>query len=453
MHHQGRNRLFKKQKKIWRRVQKGSMENLLPAEITLDIFSRLPAESVLECKRVCKTWRTLLCDTHFPYMHLERRRQLLKQPDDQYYKHNAGTNIINGGGVVAKEGLGLLFWIQFLDDCRVGLYYGQYDENKIDEQYSYKTLTKINHPLINRPNNSYVMVGSCNGLFCFTEPVYPIDDPVYICNPIAREYVNLPRLDNISMRKYGWHSQNMVCGFGYGPSSNEYKVVRIYFCVDQPMGQVQVYTLGSGSGWRNKGKIPWSLSTFNRRVFDPPASPGILANEALHWMDYKEGKIVAFDLADEEFYVVTQPPCFLPAGYNEYKHCFQLQELGGCLCVVHQVRGERVDIWSLKKTKNSTSNKMNEQEEYLSWTWSREYSIRWEGRYLDSYEPFALTKSGAVLLWWNKSILSRYDPKTETLKMVITELGDMMLLYFEAIPHMNSFVSLKALGERCKTRR
>ncbi|OVA19375.1 F-box domain [Macleaya cordata] len=428
-----------------------SIENLLPDEIIIDIFSRLPFKSVLECRRVCKTWRTLIYNPSFARLYLRRSRpQLLQLNDDD--KHNYNDNLdsnINGAGI--KLGLGLLFLIRLSDKDKgnVRMYYGEYDNDNIDEQYfSYKTLKKINHPPINKPIG-YVMVGSCNGLICFSVHQYPIFDPIYICNPITREYVLLPTLEK-GCEHWKCH---MVSGFGFEPSSNEYKVVRINYHYDQSFGRVEVYTLGSGNGWRDKGKISWSLSTLDHEYEYPPPSPGIFSNGSLYWLN-KEMMIVAFDLADEEFCIVTPPPCFLPAGYDKSKHCFQLQELGGSLCVVHQERGERVDIWSLKKTKNTTSNKMNEKEENgQAWTWNRELSITWEGQHENEYEPFAFTKSGEVLLWYNHRILARYDPKTSTLKKLVEDEDIMDLRFFKGILHMNSFVSLKAIGEKCKTRR
>ncbi|OVA16715.1 F-box domain [Macleaya cordata] len=371
------------------------MENF-DLDITSEILSRVPAESVLQCKLVCKTWRNLL-------RHIK---------------------------------VGLLFSIGFVEACsqirlndrKIELYYGEYDEINIDDdqQYSFKSLiTRINHPPLENRFDTDIIVGSCNGLACFAIPHWGVEDPVYICNPFTKEYIYLPN----SINPQGL----IVCGFGYRFSTDEYKVVRIYYHPDdyeQSVGHVEVYTLGSAIGWRNKGEIPYSISV---------SSSGILANGALHWLDYKEWKIVAFDLADEEFRLLPSPPCFRFGNFTTF---YQLQVLGGCLCVVHHERGERLDIWSLKK------KKVKEQEKQ-SWSWSREFSITWKCLDKDGdYEPFALTKTNEVLLWYNGTILSCYDPKTETLKKLMDD--DMGIKYFKAIPHMNTSVSLKALGERSR---
>ncbi|OVA06320.1 F-box domain [Macleaya cordata] len=404
------------------------MENLY-IEIKVDIFSRLPFESLLQCRRVCKTWRALLHDLSFAHMLLQHRR--LPHFNDYEY-HNYSNP------VASKMGF-LLLGMSSMERLNQ-LYYGEYDEN--DEQ-SFKKLTKINHPPLDMCHS---IVGSCNGLVCFSvRHHYVIEDPVYICNPITREYVNLPRF-NISIDGKRYLNGRMVSGFGYYPSTNEYKVVRIYYSRDQPfVGRVQVYTLGGTkflrSRWRNKLKITYILGD---RI---DLSPGILANGALHWLD-EEGMIVAFDLADEEFRVLPLPPCYSP--YVSFK----LHVLGGCLALVHQRNDKSTEIWTLKKKKKKsrTSYEMKEQDCH-SWSWNREFSSaveiinRWK-------QPFTITKSGEIVLWYHLHFperiksLARYDPKTANLE----KLGDLdkVLNYSEARSHINSFVSLKALGEDAK---
>lgn len=62
---------------------KGSMESL-PSDILLDITSRVPAESVLECKLVCKTLGTLIRDSrsNLAIMHLRRQLNHMYDSDD-----------------------------------------------------------------------------------------------------------------------------------------------------------------------------------------------------------------------------------------------------------------------------------------------------------------------------------------------------------------------------------
>ncbi|OVA10982.1 F-box domain [Macleaya cordata] len=326
-------------------IKKKNYYFFLPEEIIMEILSRLPVKSILLCRLVCKTWRSLIYNPSFAHMHLLRRG---------------------------------------LDD---------------DHEF------------------------------------------VYICNPITRECVNLP-----SVIKQSSNSSRMdiVCGFGYIPSTNEYKVVRIYYCrgKESYVGRVQVYTLGNGTGWRDKGEITYSLISY--RPF-----PAILANGALHWLD-DEGKIVAFDLADEEFLLLPSPPCFLLQKEDEYP--FQLQVLGGWLCVVHCKNKVSVDVWLLKKKKKKKETNGNYnikgKKEYQFWSWIKEFDI--DSDFKARYPmPLSLTKHGEVLFYSHAAFsLSRYDLKTATSeKLVDVKKYVPACFSFQAIPHSNSFVSLKALGE------
>ncbi|XP_026397160.1 F-box protein CPR1-like [Papaver somniferum] len=286
------------------------------------------------------------------------------------------------------------------------------------------------------------LVGSCNGLVCLK--IFDLDawvqDPIYICNPVTREYVYLPKYI------YGdgdFHCGcYFVCGFGYSYSTDEYKVVRMYrrsgVYLDVS-SKVQVYTLGSGQGWRDKGRLDHLLCRIG---------PSICANGALYWSGY--GKIVSFDLAKEEFSIIPLPPIPLKKK-NPVPACLRL--LRGYLSVINSTRGEErtfFRIWALKKKSKCTSSAIEEPAFDDLWYWNEEFSFSWEntGTMDRAYLPFAVTNSNQVLLWCG-GFLFYYDPQTTNL----TKLwGEGRLFLNEAIPHLNSLVSIKALGEKSKTR-
>ncbi|KAI3952867.1 hypothetical protein MKW98_005094 [Papaver atlanticum] len=255
------------------------------------------------------------------------------------------------------------------------------------------------------------------------------------CNPITGEYVNIPGI--FKRGNIVNYSEFIVSGFGFHPSTNKYKIVRIHYTKFTDLGRVEVYTIGSGSRWRETGATTHSLRPRMGHNLGMPGylSPfGTLANGALHWLN-KEGKIVSFDLAKENVYLLQPPP--IVRSTSLYGNCFQLQVLGGCLCFVHEKRGECLDIWFLRKTGESSSSDVNEQDDYDILSWIKEFSIPIE-RYA---EPCALTNSGEVLMHY-KQCLFRYNPQTAALEKLID--NDISYVF----PHINSFVSLKALGER-----
>ncbi|XP_026428372.1 uncharacterized protein LOC113324265 [Papaver somniferum] len=226
--------------------------SVLPTEIVLGILSRLHFQTVFDCKLVSKKWRSLIVSTlpYFADMHLRFHRKLLRLDDDINSGADAGNDNTTDGS------LGILFSIQFMnyDKYKVGVYYGNYhDDNK---RFSYRESTSLlNHPQLNsNKKQSYSLVGSCNGLVCYRIP-FSDKRGFYVCNPMTKEYVYL--LEEKPFRSL------KLSGFGYLPSSNEYKIVRIY-----SDGKIQVYTLGSGSGWRDKGEVKgdWVNSKVDKGV-------------------------------------------------------------------------------------------------------------------------------------------------------------------------------------------
>ncbi|XP_026396559.1 F-box protein At3g07870-like [Papaver somniferum] len=375
----------------------------LHEDISKKILSHIPRESVLNCKLVSKTWNTLLSNR--------------------------------------KLEVGILFCVASNRERNIQLHKGYYDEiitltDDDHENFTYRTIEKIKHPVINKRKVIDIMVGSCNGLVCFLVPHHRVEDPVYICNPISGEYVNLPRINS----KKGL----IVSGFGYNCSANNYKVIRIHYpkklsyAYPPSPGQVQIYSLGGGDscGWRNLGDINYSLA-FN----------GTLLNGSLYWLEWMDQKIVAFDLANENFQLLpTAPPCFVRVKYGY----FRLAVLGGHLCFVHHKWEEGVDIWSFKNRQTDNSSGDREHE---SWSWSLEFSVPFP--YLvtehDFYTPFSLTTNNQILLWFNHKTLCCYDPKNKIFSKIL--VGNSGLDYLRGIPHVNSSVSLKALGVNSKIRK
>lgn len=143
----------------------------------------------------------------------------------------------------------------------------------------------------------YKIHNSCNGLIYLGvshDNNYSMFDAC-ICNPITKEYVVLPKLEERYTR-----NGRVMSGFDYIPLTNEYKVIRIYNEPEKPdVGLVEVYTLGSGNGWRNVGEFNHEIVLFARRH-------GTFVNGAIYWIN-ANGVIVVFDLVDENFRMFSLP--------------------------------------------------------------------------------------------------------------------------------------------------
>ncbi|XP_026428326.1 F-box protein At3g07870-like [Papaver somniferum] len=410
------------------------MENL-QADITMEILSRLPVNSVLECVKI------------------QYRQQLDARDDDRRY-------------VDDYISLGYIFLIKKQHQMSLFGYPEklqlQYNENIdniriVDYQSNEELIADNKEWWI--PNNMlssyrYSLVGSCNGLVCFSRECYNepggyVDvedtvyyDPVFICNPITRERINLPSY-NAEKRS------RIVSGFSYHASKDEYKVVRIiYHPEEEPdIGYVQVYTVGDGNGWRNKEEISYCLW--------PSASSGILMSGALVWID-ENFNIVAFDLSNEVFCLLPQPPCYVQIGRRK-EYYPELREFKNSVCVVsrnvlnNNELGNNVEIWLLKGNVSDMTNQ-NQNKRY----WTNIFSTPREGLFLsgdhDEVSPLALTNGGEILFWNNvKRTIFRFDPNTATTRVIVGDFKG--LENTRAITHMNTFVTLMDLGRSYRFQR
>lgn len=119
-------------------------------------------------------------------------------------------------------------------------------------------------------------VGSVDGLICIWQ-YGPEADNTYICNPVTKEYMILPR-----QQYYRQGPAIIAYGFGVGSQTKEYKVVRTFQgdiphipnSVSRPsLLKAEVYTLGTGK-WRTLGRVPY---WFN-------GSDGPFLDGHVHWI-------------------------------------------------------------------------------------------------------------------------------------------------------------------------
>ncbi|KAI3850580.1 hypothetical protein MKX03_016007 [Papaver bracteatum] len=364
----------------------GHIKNL-PEDILLDILSRLPVESVSECKLVCKMWLKLLHGTRsfFTKMHVSRQFK-------QLYGSAAGGD---------KLDMGFLFCCTRGDNDNpddVLLFYGGSYNDKINTDGVYefkKTLKKVRHPPMRYKLPRYYLVNSCNGLVCLGRHHHQCVDSTYIYNPATGEYVNLPKF----IIPKGSYYPRIARGFGYVPSTNEYKVVRIFYPDLKTTGQIQVYTLGSGCGWRSKCEpFPWVN-------FIPPAT---FADGSLYW--FNDIQIYSFDLAKEEVRVVPSPPCHSLSLGSHVHDKFGLVVLRGNLCFFHQTpSAPHMEIWSMKKTAD------------MKESWRKDFSIVYEKKekFQEFYWPIMVTKNNKIIFMKDNETIECYDPETTTWNEIV----------------------------------
>ncbi|MCL7035273.1 hypothetical protein MKW94_022324 [Papaver nudicaule] len=384
----------------------------LPDDILVDIMSRLPVESVLECKLVCKKLQKLLHGkrSFFTYMHVSRQ-----------------LNLLHGGGDADKLDMGLLFGFTTDHTWQGSIFYGGSYNDKIntDETYEYKkTLKKVRHPSMHHQLLQEYLVGSCNGVVCLGRYHHRCVDPIYVYNPATGEYVNLPKL----IIPKGTDFPCLARGFGYVPSTNEYKVVRIFYPTHGAIGEVQVYTLGSGCGWRTKSTpFPWLN-------FEAPAA---CVDGSMYWFD--DSIVYAFDLANEEMHTVPSLPCHNLGLGSLPDDNFGVVILRGKLCYFHQtLSAPHMEIWSLMKIDMKES-------------WCKDFSILYEKQeqsYVEFFWPILVTRNDEIIFIKDFQTLHCYNSKTTTWKEIVAKDPHFHVESTWVIYHVNTFVSLKTLGEK-----
>ncbi|KAJ9551815.1 LOW QUALITY PROTEIN: hypothetical protein OSB04_015860 [Centaurea solstitialis] len=291
----------------------------LPAELTMDILSRLPVKTIIHCKRVCKKWRSLVSESSFVSFHLSKSSPtttgfIFHQNVNHLYYHRIDP--------------GILRWVEI--------------EDKIVDDRRLHPDPPMNLDLNRVPifqKSLISQMGSVNGLICLWQHSTQHDN-TFICNPVTREIMILP-----SPR---YHTQEdfrrIFCGFGF--IDREYKVVRTFKRRIPLNGnqsyritvfEAEVYTLGTCQ-WRNVGRVPYRLH----------GSHVPFLNDHFHWivsnMEDALERICTFDLNTETFQLFPSPPSEAIQG-----NCIQsLAVLKGCLCK-SDTGGFKFTIWVMKE--------------------------------------------------------------------------------------------------------
>ncbi|XP_026417485.1 F-box protein At3g07870-like [Papaver somniferum] len=271
-------------------------------------------------------------------------------------------------------------------------HYFEYNENHDESTTPVQRIKRVN---LVTTSGEIRFEGSSNRLICLDDGLD--DEYIYICNPITREYVMLPKPKK----------DTYVGGFGHVSSTGEYKVVGIHIHRSKfhksGFAQVYVYTLGSGKGWRNLGKFK---SEFD--ILSSWDTAGIVANGAIYWQDIDSEIILTFDLAEEKFSEnLSEPP--LPQDIGWLNHGIGV--LNGFLFVVMGLKGEEDglnDVWLLKNKIDNHGMEVGDERHSLGW--SKEFRV-------DGANLLAFTKSGGVLDSDNRH-LNIYDTKTSTKKLL-----------------------------------
>ncbi|KAL8059796.1 hypothetical protein ABFX02_03G110100 [Erythranthe guttata] len=366
----------------------------LPPHIIIEILARLPPKKIIQCKSVCKKWLELINEPYFASFHFA-----LSTPSLVVHQ----TEILKN-----------FFKIVHFDD--------KYDHHSLPRD----TMLKFNLKNLSIFSDSNIVVdGSVHGFLLVRDVNYK-HETLYICNPLTREYFQLP-----SPKGLVRYPSVVTHGFGVSLISQEYKVVRIFHerelhprnrsCVRVPYSETQVYSLGKGS-WRTIGGAPFAYDS---------RSIGLFFEGRLHWLiqdlEAAHDLISSFDLENEEFRPI--PPPFRP----RRKLLGSLGVLKGCLCLCDNTSNFEIEIWVMK-------------EYGVEESWGREYSIKkipeLSGPSYQIVHALKVFKDGNILIVWGNFFMLYCCIKSEVAKEVDMD-QPIEPSSIEAIHYVPNFQSLR----------
>ncbi|XP_057502702.1 F-box protein At5g18160-like [Actinidia eriantha] len=160
------------------------MSDYIPNDLLIEVLARLPVNSLIRFKSVCKSWYSLITSPIFINKQLN------------HSKTNTDELLIRLYTATDKKEHYLLF----------------HDDEKFGDEYS-----ELEFPF--RIKFGYFrIVGSCNGLLCLCDDYFRDSPDIILWNPSIRKSVTLP----IPYKPQCPHM--FVLGFGAHPTTHEYKV-------------------------------------------------------------------------------------------------------------------------------------------------------------------------------------------------------------------------------------
>ncbi|XP_059640190.1 F-box/LRR-repeat protein At2g43260-like [Cornus florida] len=301
-------------------VGKGVVD--LPLETISDILTRLPIESILICRVVCKSWYDLTRDPDFVRLQLSRsnyqRTRFIIQPTIQGFAND--------------------FRLLLLDA----------------EEHNIKQI-----PIEREVLKGAEIMCSCNGLL-FIIPYFKLN-PMVIYNPMTRQRLILPSLDcEVNVRP----GEVRPTGFGFDLSTGRYKVVREY--LKGGIGSNRFWILSVGeSSWRKLSPPPLCLIHWTWYGSESVFWKGVLYWKMvkLNFQGYDEVGILAFDLSEEKFQIISFPQSYT----NETS--LDLLDLDGRLTLVAHEPDAIMKLWRLAGKKIGDFSFCLEQtyDTYVRW--------------------------------------------------------------------------------------
>ncbi|KAL8051773.1 hypothetical protein ABFX02_06G170600 [Erythranthe guttata] len=263
----------------------------IPDEILLEIFSRLPAKSIVKYRSLSKKWRTILSTKHFVKSHLARKphQESFIYISSEYLTVHSIDKIEGAAAVVSRK--------------------------------------------IELPNKCMRVVGSCDGLVLLRND----EGGIFLLNPVTLQFASvLPASPTQALIHFKF-------GFGYDSSVDDYKIFRYYVRdLIVPGVFLDVYYVRGGF-WKSVENPAYIPNHFE-------IGHGAFLNGAIHWLATKpvelDYRITAFDFAREVFDEIPLP---IRIDEDGIVLRYKLVVFDGCLCLVKYKMNSGTDVWIMKE--------------------------------------------------------------------------------------------------------
>ena len=321
----------------------------LPSELIIQILLRLPVKFLLRFRCVCKSWFSLISDSHFAKSHFEVSS----------LTHTHRNRIITISRTSAPP-----FNIRKPNPNQIRC---------IDFE------TSTNHDFVS-PNHDFILrqpyyckiKGSCRGficLYCYTN--------LYVWNPATGFHRQIP-LSPFASKLNAYHFCHLY-GFGYDQSTDDYLVVLLSYDPTLPnrSSHLEFFSLRDNTWKELEGThFPY----LNANEFEPRG--GSFFNGAIYWLSFRHdlsmSVILAFDLMERKLLEMSLPDDFDP---------------GPTYCDFW-VFGEFLSLW-VKKEDTVEIWIMKEYKVHSSWTKTLVLPI--DGIPTRYFSPLCCTKSGDII--------------------------------------------------------
>ena len=219
----------------------------------------------------------------------------------------------------------------------------------------------------------------------------------FLWNPCVRKFLQLPH-PNVRCATHTDVDFYSSIGFGFDPTTNDYKVVRLLtFACTSSRTEVEIYSL-STSEWRMLS------SSLAPQCALSPRQPRAFLNGALHWVAFRAINVnkahhfvLAFDLGDEVFREILLPEELPPYTHDGFL-CAYVSICGNSIALFHDDYSSlRLNIWVMKH-----------YGVVSSWTKALSLPMTYQGGFVSTkYIPKAIgfTRNGRIVLEMNEDTL------------------------------------------------